>query len=205
MPCPPLELLIAYAAGELAPDEREPVSTHLGTTCSACEREVAAVAELRRIERSGELEDPPLTVLRRAERVPADARSRSLRSLAGRVAALVFDARRDPLPSGARSSATTARQSLFRALDYDIDVRVSATGASAARVSGQVLPGPDRPLDAVAGLEVALVGTDGSTLVAETSELGEFDFGPCAEGEYTLAVEAAEDRLLVENLFVHLA
>lgn len=204
MSCPPLEDLIAYAAGELAPDERASVDAHLATDCPPCSGELAAVAEVRRIALEGDLEDPPLATLRGAERVPVSARSISLAALVGRVAALVFDARRDPLPAGARAAASSARQSLFRALDYDIDVRVSPAAGGEARVSGQVLPGPDRPLDAVAGLEVALVGADGAARVAETSELGEFDFGACPQGEYTLAIEADEDRLLVEKLAARL-
>jgi len=83
-------------------------------------------------------------------------------------------------------------------LDYDIDVRVAASGAGRVRISGQVVPGPGQSLDAASGLEVALDGP--AAALGVTNQLGEFDFGPQEEGEYTLSVEAAEERLLVEDL-----
>jgi hypothetical protein len=199
MPCPPHEELIAYAAGDLAPTERDRLAGHLDGGCAACAREIEAVAELRRIAADA-LVDPPAAVLARARRIPEASRARSLGALAGKVAALVFDTVRDPLPLGARASAVHARQMLFRALDYDIDVRVAPAGADRVRVSGQILPGPERPLDAVAGIEIALSAEDAPSAVAETNELGEFDFGPRDEGDYTLAVEAREERLLVASL-----
>ena len=198
MSCPQTEILIAYAAAEIEPVERERVEAHLAHGCDACAVALGVVDEVRRIARSGALEDPPARVLARAQRVPADARDRGLAALAGRIAGLVFDTLRDPLPSGARAGAPSTRQMLYRALDYDIDVRVAASDAGRVRISGQVLPGPARSLDAASGLEVALAGP--TAALGVTNELGEFDFGPQEEGEYTLSVEAAEERLVVEDL-----
>jgi anti-sigma factor RsiW len=200
MPCPHHETLIAYAAADLEPAERERVEAHLATGCAACERELETVAALRRIARSDALEDPPAGVLARAERVPEEARERGLGALAGRLAALVFDTLRDPLPLGARSSATHVRQMLYRAADYDIDVRVTPADGGRVRISGQVLPGPERSLDAAAGVEVALVGPELPVALVDTNELGEFDFGPQPEGDYTLSIEAPEERLVVDDL-----
>jgi hypothetical protein len=198
MSCPQTENLIAYAAAELEPAERERVEAHLAGGCEACGGALAGVAELRRIARSGAIENPPASVLARAQRVPAEARTGGLAALAGKVATLVFDTLHDPLPSGARSGAAEGRQMLYRALDYDIDVRIVLSGAGRVRVSGQVLPGPGRPLDAASGLEVALDGPQRA--LGTTNELGEFDFGPRQEGDYTLSVEAAEERLIVKDL-----
>ena len=198
MPCPHNEFLLAFAAGDLEPAARERLEAHLAAGCPACERELAAVAHLRRLAAPDALELPPAGVLARAQRIPDAARQSPVAVLAGRLAALVFDTVRDPLPQGARTAAARSRQLLYRALDYDIDVRVTAAGAGRVRVTGQVLPGPDREIDAVSGVEVAIFGP--LSLARTTNELGEFDFGQLEEGDYTLSVEADEERLLVEPL-----
>lgn len=200
MSCPPNDTLIAFAANDLDPIERERVQVHLAGRCAACQRELETVAALRRIAGSELLEDPPARVLSRAERIPQDARAGGLRALAGQVAALVFDTLRDPLPQGARSSAAQSRQMLFHALDYDIDVRIAPASEGRVRVSGQILPGPNRPIEAAANLEVALAGRDEHAVTTATNELGEFDFGSLDEDDYTLSVETDDERLLVESL-----
>lgn len=200
MPCPPNEILIAYTAADAEPADHERVAAHLGDGCDACAAEIARIGALRQIARSAALEDPPVGALARAKRIPGEARSSGLGALAGKIAALVFDTVRDPLPIGARAAAAHARQMLFRALDYDIDVRVVPAADGRVRISGQVLPGPDRPLDAVADLEVALLGPETAVAIATTNELGEFDFDSQEEGDYTLSVEAADERLLINNL-----
>jgi hypothetical protein len=198
MSCPHNDILLSFAAGDLDPSASGPVEAHLAGGCPACERELAALAELRRIAGSDALEAPPAGVLARAQRIPEAGRRNPIAGLAGALAALVFDTLRDPLPRGARASASPSRQMLFRALDYDIDVRVTAAAPGRVRISGQVLPGPERPIDAVAGLEVALLGPSVAAAITTTNELGEFDFGPRDEGAYTLCVETGEERLLAD-------
>jgi anti-sigma factor RsiW len=200
MPCPPIEILLDFAAGQIDPDESERVAAHVRDGCPACERELASVATLRRIANGDELVDPPASVLARAQRVPGQARAGGLPSLVGKIAALVFDTVRDPLPLGARSGGFQARQMLFRALDYDIDVRIAPAGGGLVRISGQVLPGPTRSLEAATDLEIALLGPTAETALSTTNELGEFDLGLRTEGDYALCVEAAEDRLVVDGL-----
>lgn len=203
MSCPHNEILLSFAAGDPESDARGPVEAHLAGGCPSCERELVAFAELRRIAGSDVLESPPAGVLARAQRIPEDRRRNPIAGLAGALAALVFDTLHDPLPRGARASGSPSRQMLFRALDYDIDVRVIPAEPGRVRISGQVLPGPERPIDAVVGLEVALLAPSATASVAATNELGEFDFGPRDEGDYTLCVETGEERLLVDALPAH--
>ena len=152
MPCPSPEELNAFAAGDLEPEGRERVAAHVQAGCAACRRELEAVEALRRVARSEALADPPPWVLERAARVPEQAREGALARLAGTLASLVFDTLRDPLAAGARSAPGGARRLLYKASEYDVDVRVAAAGAGLVRVSGQVLPGPERPIEDVANL-----------------------------------------------------
>lgn len=200
MSCPAHETLIGYAAGDLDAPERQSVATHLSTDCPSCTAELQNVHGLRALAGPTVLETPPSWTLEKAARIPDDVRGQSLVATLGRVAALVFDTVRSPLPQGARSAAASSRQLLFRALDYDIDVRISDRESDAVRVSGQILPGSERPIDAVAGVDMALIREGRAVGVCSTSELGEFDFGCVPSGDYTLSVETDEDRILVEHL-----
>lgn len=200
MSCPTHETLIGFAAGDLDAPERQSVATHLETDCPSCSAELSVISSLRSIATSGVLESPPLGALERAVRIPSDRTGRSFATELGRVASLVFDTLASPLPRGARAAATTSRQMLFRALDYDIDVRVSQVDSAFVRVSGQVLPGSERPIESVSGVDVALIHDGQAVAICPTSGLGEFDFGTVNPGNYEMSIETDEDRILIEQL-----
>src|SRR5688500_3671881 len=202
MDCPSNEALAAYAAHDLGPGEREAVGAHVSAGCPACGAELAAIAELRRLAAADLLEVPAPWVVARAARIPADRREGRLSALAGRLADRLFDSVRDPLPRGARSAAAGARQMLCRAIDYDIDVRISALRGAGARVTGQVMPGGGRPAESVSGVEVALVGPGGVAQCVRSSELGEFAFEPVEAGTYEIVVEAEEEPIRVGRVDV---
>ena len=200
MPCPSFETLIDFADSKLDLAAATSIQSHIGGGCTSCD---ATLDWFRGFSTaaSTDLVEPPVWLTRKAVALFAQRQKEGIVAKVSRlVASLVFDSLRSPVPRGARSAAAHARQMLFRALDYDIDVRVAPAGSGLVRISGQVLPGPDRPLDAAAGLEVALLGPEAPPALASTNELGEFDLGPHEEGEYTLCVEAAEERLLVDGL-----
>lgn len=191
MSCPSSEVLVSFAAADLGSDERVAVRAHIDAGCQACAGELADIARLRHLA-SSVLEEPAPWVVERAGRIPEEKRGGVLAAI-GRLADLVFDSLRDPLPAGARATAFGSRQMLFRALDYDVDVRIAKAETGAGRIWGQVTPGQDRPIDAVAGIEVALEGPGGIAKTVRASELGEFDFGPAAPGSYEIVVEVAEE------------
>lgn len=198
MACPAEDILIAFAANDLDEIERHDIGRHI-QGCSDCLAELSAIESIRKIACACVLEDPPPWAVAKAATIPSEGRSSSLNGLIGRVANLLFDTFRDPLPQGARASVAQGRQMLYHVLDYDIDVRVLPSGATTLRVAGQVLPGPDRAIESASGLEVIL-SRPGSMTLKTTNELGEFSFEAVAEGEWTLQIEAAEDRLIVERL-----
>ena len=200
MSCPAYEDLLSFAAGELEAADAARISDHLATSCARCATDLAHVRSLRDVAGSDALQDPPEWVLRRAASIPSEPPASRVAQLAGRLAALVYDTLRDPLPAGARAVAAHSRQMLFRALDYDIDVRVASAAGGSVRISGQVLPGPERPIDDVAGIDVVLLADGSAAGQHVTNELGEFEFDGVAPGDYSLAIEAAEDRIVVDTL-----
>jgi len=203
MPCPTHDNLVSYVAGDLEGDETSHVAEHLASGCDRCTAELAAIAELRRVASSDALAEPPPWVLSRAAGIPSQPPVSRLAQLAGSIASLVFDTLRDPLPNGARSVAAHSRQMLYRTLGYDIDVRVAPASGGNVRISGQILPGNDRPMSDVAGIDAVLVTIEGSSTPGVTNELGEFEFDHMTAGTYSLMLEAPEDRLIIENLSAH--
>jgi hypothetical protein len=191
MKCPETDKLLAFAAAELEPSDTREIDDHLSTGCRACTAEISEVLRLRELNRA--LEDAPPWAIRKAAEIPANRRAGTLTAIAGRLADLVFDSLRDPLPKGARSTHAGARQMLYRALEYDIDLRVTPMPGGMARITGQVMPGLLRAAETVDGLEVALDGHIANT--ALTSELGEFDLGAVTPGTYELVVEADEEAI----------
>lgn len=198
MSCPSHEALVGFAAGDLDAPERDAVATHLSTDCTSCPDFMRAIADARGAARAGVLSDPPAWVLEKAARIPAERSGAGALATIGRLAALVFDTVRQPLPLGARSATAGSRQLLYRAFEYDIDVRIAAADSGRVRVSGQVLPGPDRPLERVAGVEVSLIRGGRALATCATTDLGEFDFGAVAGGDYAMSIEAEDERLVVD-------
>ncbi len=200
MSCPTHEALIGYAAGDLDAPGLQSVATHLSMDCPSCSDELRTIADLRATATSNVLQFPPLSVLERASRIPADRKKPDFSSVFGKLASLVFDTSVEPISQGARSTAASSRQLLFRALDYDIDVRIAERSSSDFRVSGQILPGPERSMDSVSGVEIALIRDGRAVGVCSTSDLGEFDFGSVPPADYALNVETDEDRIVVGGL-----
>ncbi|HYE14265.1 MAG TPA: hypothetical protein VD968_07490 [Pyrinomonadaceae bacterium] len=178
----PFARLADLVEGRLAADAADETRAHL----SACERCSAQAAQLERVTglmRADHSEDAPRDVLFnavglfRARRSAAEERPGLLRRL---VASLTFDSSARTTPAfGLRSGQTApARQLLFSAGDFDIDVRLAA-GGEGWTVSGQVL-GP------CGGGEVEMVAGGREAAHAALNDLCEFTLPPVPEGSYTL-------------------
>jgi anti-sigma factor RsiW len=201
MPCPSDELLAAFAAGDLEPDERALVEAHLAAGCASCAGDLAAVTRLRRLASDDLAPEPPPWVLARAERIPGEARERGLFARLYRTAELVVDTFRGPLPVGARATAGGTRQLLYHVDDYDVDVRIAPAGDGLAHISGQLLPPSDgAAAESDVRAEVLLSHPTLGVVSRATNALGEFDFGAVEAASYALVVETAEARLLLESI-----
>jgi hypothetical protein len=199
MACPSFESLVSYVAGDIDPAARERVGRHLASGCERCRGEVDAIADLRRLA----AQTPPA--------VPRDVRRRALGALGGdawrrlvdqvgRAAELVVDTRREPAAAGARRAAPAARQLLFTGFGYDVTVRVVSVRSGALRLAGHVLPGPGRPPESAAGLEVALERGGRPLALGRTNDLGEFAFEGLEAGAYTIYVDLSEGFLVLPDV-----
>ena len=191
----PFARLADLAEGRLSPEEAGEERAHL-SECTNCAGQAARLGHLAALMRADTSEDAPTELVAgvvrmfRARRA-ATPESGLLRRL---VAALTFDSSTLQPAFGVRSGQpAAARQLLFSADDFDVDLRL-AQGPEGWTVSGQVL-GPCR------GGEVELVAADGSAAArAALNELCEFALPPRPEGAYALRLRLDEAEVEIPGL-----
>jgi len=158
----------------------------------------ASVFELAKQEASFE---PPVEVLKIASALFARLRPQARKFGPIRVAELLFDSFRNPLPSGVRSLERTARHLSYKVADFFVDVRIEEQpGGGQASVVGQLLHHPDASAFSLEGLPVVL--TSGRATLAETTtnQFGEFMFDMDAERENHIAIAVGDEFALVVPL-----
>lgn len=168
--------------------ERAPVLAHI-TACPRCAAGMRWLEQVTATMRGDDGEDAPAHVIARAVRLfrrPAPAGGPGpLRRV---LAALRFDSAGMQPALGVRGNEGSARQILFSAEGYDVDLRAAPAGPM-WMVAGQVL-GPGE------GGTILLEGPDG-TVAAEMNELREFTLPPVAAGAYTLRLALADVEIEV--------
>jgi anti-sigma factor RsiW len=191
----PFVRLADLAEGRLSPEEAARERTHL-SSCARCSEQAAQlgrVSALLRADTSEEDAPPELVAsvvgMFRARRAQAGEPG-LLRRL---VAALTFDSSSLTPAFGVRSGqAAPARQLLFSAGDFDVDLRL-APGGEGWTVSGQVL-------GSCTGGRVVLVSADGKAIRAALNELCEFTLPPVPEGIYALQLRLEETEIEIPEL-----
>jgi anti-sigma factor RsiW len=176
----PFARLADLAEGRLSPGEAAEERAHL-SACKRCSGQAAQLGRLASLMRADTSEDAPpdlvAGVVRMFRARRTEAREPGL--LRRLVAALTFDSSSLTPVFGVRSGqAAPARQLLFSAGDFDVDLRL-APGGEGWTVSGQVL-GP------CPGGEVEIASTAGEAARAALNELCEFTLPPLPEGVYAL-------------------
>jgi hypothetical protein len=188
MRCPTFENLIDYVDGRLAADTGDVIGTHLATGCRECQGQRAWYERTRAIAASDASVEPPAWVFNRAARIIETRRTpRGIAGGAGRlIAVLIFDSRRRPLLAGARASAADARQLLYRAEDYSIDLQIASTEQDQRAVTGQVLREGEMRFESVARLPLAL--------------RGEFTISDLRAGRYDLRIDSRKAAITIVGL-----
>jgi anti-sigma factor RsiW len=190
----PFARLADLAEGRLSPAEATEQRAHL-SDCARCSRQAAQLGHLAALMRADTVEDAPPAVLAGVLRMFRAQRAgvRGTGLLRRLVAALTFDSSSLTPAFGVRSGQTApARQLLFSAGDFDVDLRL-APGGEGWTVSGQVL-GP------CPGGEVEIASADGRAAHAALNELCEFTLPPMPEGVYALQLRLNETEIAIPEL-----
>jgi len=194
----PFARLAEMAEGRTSQGASAAESAHL-SACTRCASEAERLGRLAALMRADKSEDAPPAVVESVVRMfrahsagAAAAEPGLLRRL---VAALTFDSSGLRPAFGVRSGQPApARQLLFSAGDFDVDLRL-APGGEGWTVSGQVL-GPCRDG------EVEAVGSDGSVAARATlNDLCEFTLlPPVAGGTYALRLRLEGTEIEIPEL-----
>src|SRR5262245_16324177 len=144
MKCHGFEALADYVEETLTSAEARAIAAHLELGCLSCSADVSWYKTVRAIVEADDLMEPPPWVFKRALRIfesrTADAGVLAQVARAGKlIAQLVFDSMQRPAIAGARSGATEARQLLYRADEYSIDLQFAFEGQDRVELTGQVL------------------------------------------------------------------
>ncbi|HKG12942.1 MAG TPA: hypothetical protein VKB12_06370, partial [Pyrinomonadaceae bacterium] len=176
------ERLADMTEGRLSAEETAGERTHLASCkrCSARAEELGRVTTLMRADTSV---DAPRDLVFNAVRLFHSRRTESAPGLLRRiVAALAFDSSTRTPAFGVRSGqAAPARQLLFGAGDFDVDLRLAA-GEEGWTVSGQVLG----PCEGGRVEAFARGVREEAAARASLNDLCEFTLPPVPEGVYAL-------------------
>jgi hypothetical protein len=183
----PFEKLAALAEGGLAEDERAESLKHV-SRCNRCEAKLAGLASLMALMRKDVAEDAPRPLIASAIGLfrPREQKVRRLSAI------LRFDSLQMSPAYGVRSARAGARQILYSAGDYDIDLRVVPQD-EAWVISGQVF-GED-----CMGGRIELEGATGMSQSALNNQC-EFTLPPVPSGSYNFRLCLSDAQVEIPQL-----
>lgn len=188
------ERLADMAEGRVSAEETE--RAHL-STCRRCSSQSAELERVATLMRADASVDAPRDLVFNAIQLFHSRRTESAPGLLRRVvAALTFDSSSRTPAFGVRSGQTApARQLLFGAGDFDVDLRLAA-GEEGWTVSGQVLGpcGGGRVEAFAAGAQ------EESAARASLNDLCEFTLPPVPEGVYALRLRLNDTEIEIPEL-----
>ena len=202
MKCPSFERLIDYLDGLLAPPEAEPVTRHLSSGCTQCGADREWYLAIKATTASDDSSAPPAWILKRAFRIfeAKGTKPGLVERLGQLVASLVFDSLARPAMAGVRSTETTARQLLYRAADFSIDLQVVPSASSRLDLIGQVLREGEAAFESVGQLNLELVRAGAPVFSSCTNEMGEFTVCDIDSGVFDLRIKLPEGTITVPDL-----
>jgi anti-sigma factor RsiW len=190
------ERLADMAEGRVPADETADEREHIAS-CERCSRQAAELARVTTLMRADTSEDAPRDLVFNAIQLFHSRRTESAPGLLRRIiAALAFDSSTRTHAFGVRSGqAAPARQLLFGAGDFDVDLRLAA-GEEGWTVSGQVLG----PCDGGRVEAFAFGADDEAAARASLNDLCEFTLPPVPEGVYALRLRLNDTEIEIPEL-----
>jgi hypothetical protein len=163
-------------ARNVAGDARKlAMHSHLETGCKHCTKLYTLWQRVDVAARRESTFQPPEAVVRTVKGLGAIHGIAKPRNASSKLAELLFDSFRSPLLAGIRSTAAAARQLLYGAGDYRIDVRMEPQmDSEKVAVVGQVLNAVD-PSKQSPSFPVILLKGKKIVSVSQTNSFGEFN------------------------------
>jgi len=201
MKCPGFEKLTDYIDSRDDSIARDSFAPHIAS-CSACQADVTWYATISSICASDDTIVPPNWVLNRALKLFEAASARAgLAERVGRVVArLLFDSGVQPTLAGARSSGIDARQMLFQAEDFSIDLQVEHGEPAHAGLTGQILREGEGMFESVAERRLTLLSNGRNVVSTTTNSRGEFTIQTVECGSYDLEIDISDLSITIVGL-----
>ena len=202
MKCYQFERLIDYAEGMLATNAAEAARSHLASGCGRCAADIDWYTRVKSIAARDESVAPPAWVFNGAIKAFGVQRDRAgLKDRVGKlIGSLVFDSFGKTALAGVRSAQTEARQLLYRAAPYSIDVKVGSLDHGRAELTGQILREGEMKFESVAGLPLLLLRDGKKVLTTATNDRGEFSIAELDGGDYELRIDMMESSITIAGL-----
>jgi anti-sigma factor RsiW len=190
------ERLADMVEGRLSAEETATERTHLAS-CARCSTQAAELGRVATLMRADTSVDAPRALVFDAVQLFRSRRAEESPGLLRRiVAALAFDSSTRTPAFGVRSGqAAPARQLLFGAGDFDVDLRLAA-GEEGWTVSGQVLG----PCEGGRVEAFASGAHDDPAARASLNDLCEFTLPPVPEGVYALRLRLNDTEIEIPEL-----
>jgi hypothetical protein len=188
---------VDFARGFAKQDQRAAMERHLKQGCHNCQETLQFWAGIVRFASQEPSFEPPKESLRAAKVWASVNRALKQPSFIERVAALVYDSFREPLPAGVRSSGRGARDLLYRQGSIVVAIRVESP-SSDRRVSltGQVQES-SKEVRNIANVPVWLSQGKQQLISTLSNRHGEFQLEFDVADDLRLRLAAGEKRILV--------
>jgi hypothetical protein len=190
-----MEKWVDFARNVIGEKERGAMQSHLENGCKECSKVLRMWQRVYSVARHEHSFEPPESAVRSMKGTFAIEGPRHANRRVPAIASLLFDSFLSPQAAGVRSAATSARQLLYAAGCYRIDVRIEPkVDSDNIALVGQVLNSAD-PGGSIGEVPVALIR--GQRVLAETvtSKFGEFHLESDAEGSFQLRVSVLGEEL----------
>lgn len=180
-------------------DEKASMERHLKQGCKSCQETVSfwqRVQRLGAVEKSYQPPDDAVSLAKAAFRgsefVPQEEGAAS-------GIQVLFDSFLQPMFAGARSAAAGARQMLYRAEPFQIDVQIEAKPGGGMVVSGQLLH-LSQPEIMAQDTRVILSNMRGQLVQTSANEFGEFSAEMTNSGDLQMTISSPSGKPIVISL-----
>ena len=187
--------------------ERAAMQRHLDTGCNQCGSTVGMLRKLIATATSDAQYQVPEHALHMARAIYALQRPEQVQVLPRVLARLVFDSFREPALAGVRSQERLARQAMYQAGDYCVDLRIEQQrGVPGVVLVGQIANSTN-PEQKLADVPVILMGGDQVLSRTQSNRFGEFqmEYKPRHPLRLYVPVQLAgqEIEVQLQDLFDH--
>jgi hypothetical protein len=180
--------------------KQEAMRKHLGSHCKGCEEKFAFWQKVRSTAASEANYQPPVDAIRVVKAAYASARMGSQGEETKSLVEVLFDSFLQPAVAGARSKATGARQMLYRADSFRIDLQIEPKPESNhVVITGQMMD-LSAPEMVSRGVQVKLSNFRGNLIHTVTNEFGEFRCEIDNSGDLELSVPGRTGKLISISL-----